>query len=56
MAAIQALVLFLNMMFGSTTLTSEQMKVVESSPEYQAAYTADPTATQAIVIVDTNEL
>lgn len=56
MAAIEAFILFLNLMFGSTTLTSDQMKVVESSPEYQAAYTADPTATQAIVIVDQNEL
>lgn len=55
MAAIEAFILFLNLMFGGTTLTSEQAIIVKSSPEYQAAYTADPTATQAVVIVDTNE-
>ncbi len=56
MAAIEALILFLNLMFGGTTLTSEQAIIVQSSPEYQTAYTTDPTASQAIVIVDQNEL
>jgi hypothetical protein len=57
MAAIQALVFFINTMFGgSTNLTPEQQMMISTTPEYQAAYTQNPTATQAIVIVDQNEL
>lgn len=57
MAAIQALVFFINTMFGgSTNLTPDQQMMISTTPEYQAAYAADPTATKAIVIVDTNEL
>jgi len=57
MAAIQALVFLMNMMFGTTSsLTPEQQMIISTTPEYQAAYSQDPTATKAIVIVDTNEL
>ncbi len=57
MTAIQALVFFINSMFGgSTNLTSDQQMMISTSPEYHAAYTQDPTATQAVVIIDHSEL
>lgn len=57
MVAIQALVFFINTMFGgSTNLTPEQQKMISTTPMYQQAYAQDPVATKAIVIVDTNEL
>lgn len=51
-----ALLLLINIMFGgSTNLTSDQQMMISTTPEYQAAYSQDPTATQAIVIIDQNE-
>jgi hypothetical protein len=52
-----ALILLINLMFGgSSTLTADQAATLKATPEYQSAYSEDPTAAQAIVIVDTNEL
>ncbi len=56
MAAIQALVFFINTMFGgSSDLTAEQKMMISTTPMYQQAYTQDPTATNAIVMIDQNE-
>lgn len=56
MTALQALVFFINTMFGgSTNLTTEEQKMISTTPMYQQAYAQDPTATQAVVIIDTNE-
>jgi hypothetical protein len=56
MVAIQALVFFMNIMFGPGPITPEEYKMLQTTPEYQQAVTADPMATQAIVIVDQNEM
>lgn len=64
MAAIQALVLFMNMMFGgSSNLTADQQQTLIASPEYQSAISQNPDAVsiqqsndQVIVIIDQNEL
>jgi hypothetical protein len=56
MVAIQALVFFINTMFGgSSNLTPDQKMMISTTPMYQQAYIQDPIATKNIVIIDQNE-
>ena len=65
MVAIQALVLFINTMFGgSTNLSPAQQQQLVTSPQYQTVMLTNPGAVavnpagggNVIVIVDQNEM
>jgi hypothetical protein len=65
MAAVQALLFFINTMFGgSTNLNPAQQQLLVSSPQYQTVMMTSPGAVTvkpteggySAVIVDTNEL